>query len=67
MIVERTNTELVVRLPLTTELKKLNDFLQYLKVMAILSRATGTEEGALKLAEEVDTENWKKRNYEVGN
>lgn len=61
MKIERTENELVIRLPLTSNILQLEKYINYFKVMEILSKAQGTEEQAQKLAEEAN-EYWYEKN-----
>ncbi len=63
MKIERTENELVIRLPLTSNILQLEKYINYFKVMEILSKAQGTEEQGTtqKLAEEAN-EYWYEKN-----
>lgn len=61
MQIERTATELIIRLPLSLGNSELEAVVQYWKVMGILAKAQGTNEEANALAEEANKSGYQKR------
>lgn len=66
MIVERTNKEILVRIPSNVDLSELQDMLDYLKYRELTADSKATAEDVDKLAKEVNSALWgeikKKRN-----
>jgi hypothetical protein len=60
MIVERTNEEILVRLPSNVDLSELQDMLDYLKYRELTIESKATQEDADKLAKEANSSIWEK-------
>lgn len=60
MIVERTNNEILVRLPSNVDLSELQDMLDYLRYRELTANSKAKQEDADKLAKEVNTSMWNK-------
>jgi len=60
MIVERTNEEILVRLPSIVDLSELQDMLDYLKYRELTIESKATQEDADKLAKEANSSIWEK-------
>lgn len=60
MIVERTNNEILVRLPSNVDLSELQDMLDYLKYRELTANSKAKQEDADKLAKEVNSSMWDK-------
>jgi len=60
MTVERTKNEVIIRLPTTMDFQKIEEWIEYFRLMEIISKNKGTEEEALKLTRELDKEWWEK-------
>jgi hypothetical protein len=65
MLVETTNNEIIIRLPKIFEKDSLIQLLNYFRATEIVDKAKGTEIDANNLAEELNTNWWKKnqKNY----
>lgn len=59
MIVERTQKEVIFRLPADTDILSLQRILNYLKYKNAIKNSRATEEDAQKLAEESKANWWK--------
>jgi hypothetical protein len=57
MVIQRQENNLVISIAATIDMKLLEGFIQYLRIVELLSQNKGTEEQALQLAEEAK-ENW---------
>lgn len=60
MIVERTNNEILVRLPSNVDISELQDMLDYLKYKELTANSKAKQEDANKLAKEVNSYMWDK-------
>ncbi|MEX2428195.1 MAG: hypothetical protein WD577_08120 [Bacteroidales bacterium] len=60
MIVERTNNEILVRLPSNVDLSELQDMLDYLKYRELTANSKAKQKDADKLAKEVNSSMWDK-------
>ncbi len=60
MIVERTNDEILVRLPSNVDLSELQDMLDYLKYRELTTNSKAKQEDVDKLAKEVNSSMWDK-------
>ncbi len=60
MKVERTNTEILVRLPSDVDLSELQDMLDYLKYIELTANSKAKQEDADKLAKKVNSTIWDK-------
>lgn len=60
MIVERTNNEILVRLPSNVDLSELQDMLDYLRYRELTANSKAKQEDADKLAKEVNSSMWNK-------
>ena len=58
MIIERTEDEVIFRLPADTDISSLQRILNYLKYKEAISKSQGTEEQAQELARESKTRWW---------
>lgn len=61
MRIERTDSEIILRLPLNTDLENLQRLIDYMQIKEVLQYAQGNDEVANQLAEE-SKENWWKEN-----
>ncbi len=61
MIVERTNNELIIRLPATVNAAEIQDLLNYLRYQELTSKFTVKQHEVDKLAKQVK-QGWWKRN-----
>jgi len=61
MIVERTNNELIIRLPATVNAVEIQDLLNYLRYQELTSKFTVRQNEVDKLAHQVN-QGWWKRN-----
>jgi hypothetical protein len=66
MIIERTEKEVLVRLPSDLDLSELQDMLDYLKYRELTAKSKATQEDADKLADEANASIWKKYKEEKG-
>ncbi len=57
MVIQRQENNLVISIATTIDMKLLESFIQYLRIVELLSQNRGTEEQAMQVAEEVK-ENW---------
>jgi hypothetical protein len=57
MVIQRQENNLVISIATTIDMKLLEGFIQYLRIVELLSQNKGTEEQAMQLAEEAK-ENW---------
>ena len=60
MIVERSNNEILVRLPSDVDLSELQDMLDYLKYRELTANSKAKQEDIDKLAKEVNSSMWDK-------
>jgi len=60
MIVERSNNEILVRLPSNVDLSELQDMLDYLKYRELTANSKAKQEDVDKLAKEVNSTMWDK-------
>ena len=60
MIVERTNEEILVRLPSNVDLSELQDMLDYLKYRELTTNSKATQKDADQLAKEANSAIWNK-------
>ena len=60
MIIERTNEEILVRLPSNVDLSELQDMLDYLKYRELTSNSKATQDDVDKLSKEANAAIWKK-------
>ncbi|WP_031427396.1 hypothetical protein [Flavimarina sp. Hel_I_48] len=58
MIIERTEDEVIFRLPADTDISSLQRILDYLKYKEAISKSQGTEEQAQELARESKARWW---------
>ncbi|PSR53691.1 hypothetical protein AHMF7605_09210 [Adhaeribacter arboris] len=61
MIVERTNNELIIRLPATVDAAEIQDLLSYLRYQELTSKFTVKQSKVDKLARQVN-QGWWERN-----
>lgn len=66
MIIERTEDEVILRLPADIDVSSLQRILDYLKYKEAISKSQGTEEQALELGRELKR-NWWEENKEKYN
>lgn len=59
MLVERTDKEVIIRLPLSVGTEDLQEFLNYARYKELTSGFTIEQEEANKMAEEITTNWWK--------
>lgn len=60
MLIERTNTEIIIRLPLSVKTKDLKDFLNYARYIELTSRFKVSQKEVDKLANEINKNWWSK-------
>jgi hypothetical protein len=60
MIVERTNKEILVRLPSNIDISELQDMLDYLKYRELTANSKAKQQDADMLAKEVNSSMWDK-------
>ena len=60
MIVERTNNEILVRLPSNVDISELQDMLDYLKYRELTTNSRAKQEDSDNLAKEVNSSMWDK-------
>lgn len=60
MIVERTNNEILVRLPSNVDISELQDMLDYLKYRELTASSKAKQKDADYLAKEVNSSMWNK-------
>lgn len=60
MIVERTNNEILVRLPSNVDLSELQDMLDYLRYRELTANSKAKQEDVDKLVKEVNSSIWNK-------
>ena len=60
MIVERTDNEILVRLPSKIDLSELQDMLDYLKYRELTSESKATQSDADNLAKEANSAMWER-------
>jgi hypothetical protein len=60
MLIEMTNSEIIIRLPKIFEKDNLIQLIDYFRAMEIVNNAKGAEEDANNLAEELNAEWWNK-------
>lgn len=60
MTLERTDNEILIRLPGNIDFSYLEDFLNYLNVKAILAKSEASEADIAALAKEVKSDWWAK-------
>lgn len=60
MIVERTNNEILVRLPSNVDISELQDMLDYLKYRELTANSKAKQDDVDKLAKEVNSSMWDK-------
>lgn len=60
MTIERTNSEILIRLPLSLEISELQDMIDYLKYKELTSKSKANQEDVDKLVKEVNTKMWEK-------
>lgn len=60
MIIERTNNELIIRLPATVNAAEIQDLLNYLRYQELTSKFTVKQSEVDKLARQVNKSWWKR-------
>ncbi len=60
MVVERTKTEIIIRLPASVNVEDLQDFLNYARYKKLTSGYTTEQTEADKLSQKINKEWWKK-------
>jgi len=63
MTIENINNETLIRIPSAIDLKVVQSVIEYLRVVEMLMKNKGTEESALKLAQEIDKNWWSKNKH----
>lgn len=58
MTVERVNNEILIRLPASFEMKKVQAIIEYFRMLEIARKNRGSEEEAAEIAQEVDKKWW---------
>ncbi len=58
MTIEKTSSEILIRLPIGIELQKLETIIMYLKCLEILLKSQGTEMQAVELARQINKDWW---------
>lgn len=60
VVVERTNEEFILRIPLDMDLQSLQRVVDYLKFKEIVKNSAGTEDEANRLADESKKDWWRR-------
>lgn len=58
MIVERTNEEVIIRLPGTMNISEIQDIIDYFRFKELINRTIGDDDQALLLSKEAKKERW---------
>ncbi len=60
MLIQNINNETIIRVPSSVNFVYIQDFIDYLSVKTILSKSQATDEQIDKIAEDAQSEWWKK-------
>ena len=63
MIIERTDKEILIRIPNTVDIEGAQRIIDYIRYQEITSKSKATQEDVDKLADEVNREWWNKNKH----